>query len=403
MTAARRDGWWIVAGLFLVLTVSSGFGFYNFSVYISVLAAARDFTVAEVSVAVSLFFVVGGVAGMVVARLIDRFDVRWIMVCGALLGGIALAGAGRATQLWQLYCLFAVFGIGNSAVSLIPATTLITRWFPGRNRSVALSIASTGLSMGGVAVTPVSAWLLRVLGVETSLTWFGAAFFVLVVPVALGIVRAAPPATDTSTPRPSDGRDWTYAEAVRSRFFVLVTTGYVLCMGAQVGGISHLYSRAVQIADVTVAAGTVQALTIMSITGRFFGGWVVTRVPLRSFMLINVTGQALGLSVLAQAQAPWQLLLGAGLFGATVGNLLMLQPLWLADAFGERAYPRAFALSNALSVIGVAAGPTLLGVLFEGFGYGIAYFGAVSVSLAAGITLFSAGAAPRRTIAKELV
>ena len=38
-------GWWIVAGVFLVLTVSSGFGFYNLSVYINVLAAARGFSV----------------------------------------------------------------------------------------------------------------------------------------------------------------------------------------------------------------------------------------------------------------------------------------------------------------------------------------------------------------------
>ena len=47
--------------------------------------------------------------------------------------------------------------------------------------------------------------------------------------------------------------------------------------------------------------------------------------------------------------------LGAGVMGATVGNLLMLQPLWLAEAFGVRAYARIFSLSNAIAVIGVAA------------------------------------------------
>jgi len=55
--------------------VSSGLGFYNLSVYMSVLAKARGFAIAEAAVAVSLFFVVGGVAGMIVARLIDRYDV----------------------------------------------------------------------------------------------------------------------------------------------------------------------------------------------------------------------------------------------------------------------------------------------------------------------------------------
>ena len=67
-------GWWIVAGLFLVLTISSGFGFYNLSVYMNVLAKTRGFAVSEISGAVSVFFVVGGVAGIGVARLLERFD-----------------------------------------------------------------------------------------------------------------------------------------------------------------------------------------------------------------------------------------------------------------------------------------------------------------------------------------
>jgi MFS family permease len=92
-------GWWVVAAVFLVLTVSSGFGFYNLSVYINVLAGERGFSVSDVSVAVSLFFVVGGVTGMTVARLIDRYDVRWVMIGGALLGGVALGTVGFATSL----------------------------------------------------------------------------------------------------------------------------------------------------------------------------------------------------------------------------------------------------------------------------------------------------------------
>ena len=34
-------GWYVVAGLFVVLTISSGLGFYNLSVYMNVLAAAK--------------------------------------------------------------------------------------------------------------------------------------------------------------------------------------------------------------------------------------------------------------------------------------------------------------------------------------------------------------------------
>lgn len=392
-------GWWIVAAVFFVLTVSSGFGFYNLSVYINVLAGARGFSVSDVSVAVSLFFVVGGVTGMIVARLIDRYDVRWVMIGGAALGGAALAAVGQATSLGQLYLLFVLFGIGNSAISIVTATTLVTRWFPGPNRSVALSIASTGLSAGGIVLTPLSARWLNDWGLEASMPWFGALFFVLVVPVVLWLIRGHPP----TTAAPADGGEssgpvWRYDDAVRSRFFLLVTLGYVLCMGSQVGGIAHLYNRAEQIADYRSAAMAVQALTLMSILGRFFGGWLVTRIAIRPFALGNLVGQALGLTIIATAAGPLQVIGGAALFGTTVGNLLMLHPLWLADAFGGYAYARIFSLSNAVSVLGVAVGPALLGVLFDMFDYRSAYLAGTAGSLLALALMLGAGRAPRPAV-----
>jgi MFS family permease len=123
-------GWFVVAGLFLILTVSSGFGFYNLSVYMNVLAAKTGFAISQLSVAVSLFFLVGGVAGMWVAVLLERFDVRLIMVAGAVLAGLSLAATGHAETLWQLYILYLLFGTGNAAVSIVTSTTLVTRWFP---------------------------------------------------------------------------------------------------------------------------------------------------------------------------------------------------------------------------------------------------------------------------------
>ncbi len=388
-------GWWIVAGVFVVLTVSSGFGFYNLSVYINVLAAARGFSVSEVSVAVSLFFVVGGVTGMAVARLIERFDVRWVMLAGAALAGAALGVVGETASLWQLYLVFVLFGIGNSAVSIVTATTLITRWFPGPNRSVALSVASTGLSAGGIVLTPLSARWLNAWGLEATMPWFGVLFFVLVVPVVLWVLRGHPPAT--REPEASSGARsvaWSYDAAVRTRFFILVTLGYVVCMGSQVGGIAHLYNRAEQVADFRSAATAVQALTLMSILGRFLGGWLVTRIPIRWFTLGNAVGQAVGLGVIATAAGPAQVIVGAALFGATVGNLLMLHPLWLADAFGGQSYARIFSLSNAVSVLGVAAGPAVIGAVFDAVDYRLGYFTAVAGSLVALVLMWSAGVRP---------
>ena len=72
-----------------------------------------------------------------------------MVIAGALVSGAAVGLVGVASELWQVYALFTLFGIGNAGISIVISTTLITRWFPGPERSMALAIASTGLSLGG--------------------------------------------------------------------------------------------------------------------------------------------------------------------------------------------------------------------------------------------------------------
>ncbi len=168
-------------------------------------------------------------------------------------------------------------------------------------------------------------------------------------------------------------------------------------MGAQVGGIAHLYNHAERAVGLATAVVCVQALTVMSITGRIIGGWVVTRVKIRTFTLLNVVLQALGTLLLATADVPWQFITGAIVFGGSIGNLLMLQPLWLAEAFGVTAYARLFSLANAITLVGVASGPLSMGAMFDWGDYSSAYLLATAVSVASLVVMSTAGAAPERT------
>ncbi len=149
----RFPGGRVVAGCFIVLTTSSGLSFYGLAVYLNAFSKERGWSLASISLATTLFFVVGGFVGLVIARIIARRDVRVALVGGGVLGGLALAALGQVEERWQLYAVYAVFAVGFSAAGLIPVTTVVTRWYHAR-RSVALSVASTGLSVGGILITP---------------------------------------------------------------------------------------------------------------------------------------------------------------------------------------------------------------------------------------------------------
>ena len=103
----------MVGGMFLILTLSSGFGFYNMSGYMNALAAKPEFAVADISAATALMFLVSGITGLGVAPLIERYDIRWVMTGGAAVGGSSLALMGVAADTSQVWALYAVFDRGQ--------------------------------------------------------------------------------------------------------------------------------------------------------------------------------------------------------------------------------------------------------------------------------------------------
>ena len=187
----------------------------------------------------------------------------------------------------------AVFGAGFAASALIPATTLVTRWFR-RRRAVALSVASTGLSLGGVVLTPFSAFMIDTLGFRLAMPLLALLFVMGVVPVALIWLRpdpesmgllpdGDPPVQGEQSSEPEPAADsaraaeqgFTFQQARRKRFFWGTSLAYIFLMLAQVGGIAHQYGLSREQLDDAQTALVVAILPVASIVGRLIGGWVV--------------------------------------------------------------------------------------------------------------------------------
>lgn len=393
-------GWYVVLAIGLVLTTESGLAFYNLAVLLDAFIRERGFPVALASGATASYFLASGVGGVLAARLMERIDARVVMISGASLSAIALACVGLLSAPWQLFTFHVVFGFCYGCCGLVPATTVVARWFEAR-RPLALSIASTGLSLGGIVVTPLAALLIARIGLAGAAPWLGLAFFLGVVPVTALIVRASPFHMGLKPDGPRGGKrpaktivvpHVTFAAARRSRFFVGLTAAYIFTLGAQVGAIAHLF-RLVSIRETGNAAMLAVALmAAASVIGRLSGGWCLLRVPAREFALAVFALQAAALALLSMAPTQSVLLTGAVLFGASVGNVLMLQPLLLVEAFGVRDYGRIYSLSQLLTAAGVAAGPLLIGQINAATGgYTVPYLVAAAVSLGGLMLLLLAG------------
>jgi MFS family permease len=400
-------GWYVVGAIFLVQTTGAGLAFYNLSVLLDAFIVERGFPVAQASIATGSFFVASGVAGMIAGRLIDRIEPRYVIAASGCLSALALATVGLLRETWQLYLFYVALGLAYGGCGLVPGATIVTRWFHAR-RALAISIASTGLSLGGVLITPISARAIGQHGLAAAAPWLGAAFFIGVVPATLLLVRSSPASmgllADGARRREGDQPAATissvsFSEARRSRFFAGVTAAYVFALGAQVGAIAHVFRLVSTRVEAETAALAVALLASSSLVGRLTGGWLlVEKVPARGFALALIAMQAAALVFLSFASTKIVLLAGAVLFGLSVGNVLMMQPLLLAEAFGTRDYGRIYSTSQFVTVLGVASGPAVVGLLYEASaGYTVPYLATAAASLAGfAILLFSGPASMRK-------
>lgn len=399
MSNAKFPGGRVVAGCFLSLTATSGLSFYGLAVYLNAFSKERGWSLSSISFATTVFFAVGGVTGLIVARLLTRVDVRRIMLVGAVLGAVALLLLGHVSRPWMLYATYVLFACGFSGAGLIPVTTVVTRWYVKR-RSAAIALASTGLSVGGMVLTPTAKWLTDHLGLASATPILAAIWLAGTLPCILLLIKPSPEplgwlpdgerAAADHTPSAPSGVP--FHDAVRSRFFRLVAVAFILLMGAQVGGLQQMVKLAEERTGATAAAFIVLAVSAMSVVGRLALGPNVHRIPMGMLTVILGLMQGAALIALALTHQTWLFFTIAALFGATVGNVLMLQSLILSAHFGVRDYARLFSRLQLVVVIGTAGGPFLLGWLYDHAGnYQLSYLVAGTLSLVGSAVMLMAG------------
>ena len=388
-------GWWVVGGCFAVLFFGSSLGFYGMGVYLNAFSKEFDWNISSLSVATTFFFLVGGLWNVVVARLMARFDVRYIIYGGAIVGAGSLYMLGHVTQKWHLFLVYGVFAIAWSSSGLTAATTVVTRWFHTQ-RASAIAAASSGLSVGGIVLTPIvkklidapevsgASWILALMWlVGMSLPTF---LLIRPDPLALNWMPDGEPKLDNHISE-LPGTD--LHVAIKTKFFWVVTIGYVLVMGSQVGAIQQIVKLVEERTTPGTAALATSVLSGSSVVFRLVGGRIIPKFPLAKFMVFIAVLQGTGIILIGQMENTILLFCSIGLFGAMVGNVLMMQSLLIAQRFGVKDYARISARSGLISLTGTAIGPILIGSIRDASGnYTVPYLVAGCISLI-GAALFT--------------
>ena len=163
---------------FLIMMASIG-SHTSFGVFFKPLLTEFGWTRAMTSGAFSLSMIVGGLLGILVGGLTDRFGPRIVLTFCGLFLGLGYLLMSQASVLWQLYLFYGIIGIGMAG-AWVPLVSTTARWFVKR-RGMMTGFVVAGQGIGTLIAPPVANQLISVYGWRTSYIILGVTVFIVIV------------------------------------------------------------------------------------------------------------------------------------------------------------------------------------------------------------------------------
>lgn len=383
--------WVIVAVGGLMGCVAMG-AMFSLAVFLGPMTAATGWSRAAISSAMTLDFLVMGVAGFGWGAISDRFGVRVVVLAGAVLLGAGLALASRATSVLTFQLGYGVL-VGLAAGAFFaPLIAAVTAWFETR-RGLAVSLVSAGMGMAPLTVSPFAGWLISHYDWRTAMGVIALGCWALLIPLAF-LVRNPPRMSGGGGSARGARHERGGAElreALRSPQFLVLGGTYFLCCAAHSGPIFHMMSYAQFCGLSTMAAVSVYSVEgLAGLGGRLLLGVTADRLGVKRVLIGGLLLQALAIGTFVAVHRAGEFYVLATVFGAAYGGVMPLYAVLAREYFGQRRMGAVFGAATMLSCLGMALGPVVGGWIFDALkSYRWMYLGSAAVAIGAVAIAFS--------------
>ena len=367
MTSQERQGWFIVASLFITVLLLVGGGYDTTTVFIPALIKHFGWSRARVSMLPSMLAITFGLGSPLFGMLVDRVEARFVIVGGAIASGVAYLLVSQMNSFAPMLAAYLLLGAGISAGSLVPGAFVITNWFT-RRRGLALGIFTAGTTAGAMLMTLVANFAISHSGWRAAYIALGIPMIAVVIPLVLLTVRSRPPGeVKLSVAQAADVLEgFETGAALRTRSFWLIAFAqfcFILCgTGAVLHLVAYLNDLGYQSGNSALA---VSAAFGFSSLGKILMGLIADRVTGRIALGVNFIAQAFSLFLALYVIHTEVLVMFVVLFGLTVGSALGLVPMMIAESLGVRRFGSISGLVSLANTLGAAIGPVVSGWIHD--------------------------------------
>ena len=265
-----------------IVTLSMGVR-HGFGLWLQPITQEMGWTRQSFAFAIALQNLSWGVIGIFAGMAADRFGAFRVLMGGAVLYGLGLAGMALSpTPLLFALTTGLLIGAAQAGTTYAVIYGVLGRQIAPERRSWAMGVAAAAGSFGQFLMVPVEGWLIASLGWQQALLALSMAVL-LIIPLAFGLREpgfqgAAPPK-----------RDQTIGHALREAFsypsFNLLMAGYFVC-GFQVVFIgvhmpSYLKDHGL---SPQVASYALALVGLFNVIGTYAAGSLGQRLPKKNIL-----------------------------------------------------------------------------------------------------------------------
>ena len=420
-------GWWIVGAGGMVQWYASAIFWRGFQAFVPPILETFGWSRGVTGAAISLQRGESGMISPFVGVILDKYGPRKAMAFGILLTGGGFVYMSQMQSLWQFYIAIGLLTLGMSFGTFIVFVVTVANWFV-RKRARALATLMSFSAIGGLTL-PILVASIDTFGWREVMMACGIGFWLIGFPATL-VMRKRPEdygmvpdgGPDESLVNGKANRAGgireqaiTMRQAIKLRFFwqlAIVTSLGQLVSSTNLFHFAALLDYGMTAALAAAAAG---AVAIGDLSGRAGIAVIGDRFDKRKMLTIAMIMQTIGVAGLAGINAEvfgvnlglWPLPLFVVFFGLGFGSSIPLRLSILGDYFGRTSYGSIVGLTSSVNALFGAAGPALVGFIYDGtdsyrLGFTtLAVMLVISIPLALGLEPAGRVAAKARQLARR--
>ncbi|MBL7089056.1 MFS transporter [Acidovorax sp.] len=368
-----------------VVTLSMGIR-HGFGLWLLPITQEMGWTRQSFALAIAIQNLSWGLIGIFAGMVADRYGAFRVLIGGAALYGLGLAGMALSPTP-TLFALTAgvLIGAAQAGTTYAVIYGVLGRQIAPEKRSWAMGVAAAAGSFGQFLMVPVEGWLIAGLGWQQALLALSMAVL-LIVPLAFGLrepgFKGAAPAKREQTIMQALG------EAFRYPSFNLLMAGYFVC-GFQVVFIgvhmpSYLKDHGL---SPQVASYALALIGLFNVFGTYIAGTLGQRMPKRHILAFIYFARAVAISIfLLVPLSPLSVYVFSAVMGALWLSTVPPTNATIAQIFGVQHLSMLGGFVFFSHQIGSFLGVWLGGYLYDATGsYDIVWYIAIGLGIFAGL------------------